>query len=57
VESSRTGDELRLAELLAALSLVAEVGLGQPTERVVRSCLIAMRLGERVGPTRAHGLR
>jgi HD-GYP domain-containing protein (c-di-GMP phosphodiesterase class II) len=41
--------ELRLAELVAALSLGVDLGFGQPMEHVLRQCLIALRLGERVG--------
>lgn len=41
--------EVRLAELLAGLSLVVDLGLGQPVEHVLRQTLIAMRLGESVG--------
>jgi putative nucleotidyltransferase with HDIG domain len=41
--------ELRLPELIAALSLGIDLGLGQPTEHVLRTCLIADRLGERIG--------
>jgi HD-GYP domain-containing protein (c-di-GMP phosphodiesterase class II) len=40
---------VRLAEILAALSLGIDLGFGQPMEHVLRQCLIAMRLGERVG--------
>ncbi|MDQ3940828.1 MAG: HD domain-containing protein, partial [Actinomycetota bacterium] len=40
--------DLRLAELVAALSLATDLGLGQPMEHVLRSCLIALRLGERM---------
>jgi HD-GYP domain-containing protein (c-di-GMP phosphodiesterase class II) len=39
---------LRLAELLAAFSLVTDLGMGQPMEHVLRSWLIAGRLGERL---------
>jgi hypothetical protein len=46
----RAGEsELRLPELIAALSLGIDLGLGQPTEHVLRSCLIASRLAERIG--------
>jgi HD-GYP domain-containing protein (c-di-GMP phosphodiesterase class II) len=38
-----------LAELLAAFSLAIDLGLGQPTEHVLRSWRIAARLGDRVG--------
>ncbi len=40
---------MRRAELLGVLSLGADLGLGQPMEHVLRECLIAMRLGERIG--------
>lgn len=40
---------VRLAHLTAALSLAVDLGTGQPMEHVARSCLLAMRLGERVG--------
>lgn len=39
----------RRAEVLAALSLAIDLGLGQPMEHVLRSSLIASRLAERVG--------
>lgn len=42
-------EELRLAELVAVLSLVSDLGMGRPMEHALRQCLIAMRLGERVG--------
>jgi len=41
--------EVRLAELVAALSLGIDLGFGQPMEHVLRQCLIALRLGERLG--------
>ena len=40
---------LRLAELVAALSLGIDLGFGQPMEHVLRQCLIASRLAERIG--------
>ena len=40
---------MRLAELVAALSLGVDLGFGQPMEHVLRQCLIALRLAERVG--------
>jgi len=46
-EGSETG--ARLAELLAALSLGIDLGLGQPMEHVLRQCRIAMRLCELAG--------
>jgi HD-GYP domain-containing protein (c-di-GMP phosphodiesterase class II) len=38
-----------LAELVAALSLGVDLGFGQPMEHILRQCLIALRLAERVG--------
>jgi HD-GYP domain-containing protein (c-di-GMP phosphodiesterase class II) len=40
---------VRLAELVASLSLGVDLGFGQPMEHVLRQCLIALRLAERVG--------
>ena len=40
---------VRLAELVAALSLGIDLGFGQPMEHVLRQCLIALRLADRVG--------
>ena len=38
-----------LAELIAALSLGVDLGLGQPMEHVLRECMLALGLGERFG--------
>src|SRR5918912_1387721 len=40
---------VRLAELVAALSLGIDLGFGQPMEHVLRQCLIALRIAERLG--------
>jgi hypothetical protein len=40
---------VRLAELVAALSLGVDLGFGQPMEHMLRQCLIALRLAERAG--------
>lgn len=37
------------AEVLAALSVAIDLGLGQPAEHMLRSALIAMRLADRLG--------
>src|SRR4029077_9109897 len=42
-------NEVRLAELVAALSLGVDLGFGQPMEHVLRECMIALRLGDRIG--------
>src|ERR1700751_3347344 len=39
-------DKVRLAELVALLSLGTDLGLGQPMEHMIRACLIALRLAE-----------
>src|SRR5258706_1419138 len=41
--------QMRLAELVAALSLGIDLGFGQPMEHVLRQCMIALRLAECVG--------
>lgn len=40
---------VRLAEIVAALSLGIDLGFSQPMEHVLRQCLIALRIAERVG--------
>ena len=40
---------MRLAELVAALSLGVDLGFGQPMEHVLRECMIALRLADRIG--------
>ena len=39
---------VRLSELMAVLSFSSDLGLGQPMEHVLRSCLIALRLADHV---------
>jgi HD-GYP domain-containing protein (c-di-GMP phosphodiesterase class II)/DNA-binding CsgD family transcriptional regulator len=41
--------EVRLAEIVAALSLGVDLGFGQPMEHVLRECIIALRLADRIG--------
>ncbi len=41
--------QVRLAELVAALSLGIDLGFGQPMEHVLRQCMIALRLAECIG--------
>jgi len=40
---------VRLAELMATLSMATDLAMGQPMEQALRSCLIAVRLGEALG--------
>ncbi len=44
-----TQDNVRLAELVAALSLGVDLGFGQPMEHVLRETIIALRLSEQLG--------
>jgi hypothetical protein len=44
-----TRSRVRLAEVVAALSLGIDLGFGQPMEHVLRQCLIALRMSERLG--------
>jgi len=43
------GGDLRLSEVLAALSYALDITEGQPAGHAVRTCLIGMRLAEEVG--------
>ena len=49
--SDRAGSatQLRLAELVAALSLATDLGMGQPMEFALRATILAVRLGEALG--------
>jgi HD-GYP domain-containing protein (c-di-GMP phosphodiesterase class II) len=49
VPTPASNGRIRLAELVAALSLGIDLGFGQPMEHVLRQCLIALRLAEKVG--------
>src|SRR5215831_959527 len=42
-----------LAELVATLSLAADLGMGRPMERVLRQTVVAMRLGAAAGTDQA----
>jgi HD-GYP domain-containing protein (c-di-GMP phosphodiesterase class II) len=43
------GQQLRLADLLSGLSIVADLGFGLPREEAMRSCLIGTALARRLG--------
>jgi len=43
------GTKTRLSEVVAAIALAADLGLGQPLDHVLRSCVIATRFAERLG--------
>ena len=44
-----TGARVRLAELIAMISLGTDLGMGQSMEHVMRQSVIALRLAERLG--------
>jgi HD-GYP domain-containing protein (c-di-GMP phosphodiesterase class II) len=47
--TSDAGNRVRLAELIAALSLASDLAIGEPMEHALRRCLIAVRLGHALG--------
>ena len=40
---------MQLAEVVAAVGLAADLGLGQPLEHMLRSCVVSVRLAEHLG--------
>lgn len=51
---AHSGDDLgtgplRLAELVAALSLATDLGTGQPFEHALRTCSLSLTLAKRSG--------
>ena len=53
-EPAPAGEAPSRAELLAALSVAIDLGLGQPAEHMLRAALIATRLADRLGLTDAQ---
>lgn len=51
MEATPADDRIRLAELMAALSLATDLGLGQPLEHELGVCLSALELAQRLGCT------
>ena len=49
MSAPRTVARVRLAELIAMISLGTDLGMGQPMEHVLRQSLIALRLAEQLG--------
>jgi hypothetical protein len=47
--SSSSSSSIRLAEILASLSLATDLGIAQPLEHALRSAVIAMRVAEQLG--------
>jgi hypothetical protein len=52
-DSSTNAPPLRLAELMAALSLATDLGMGHPMEYAMTTCIVAVRLGEAAGLSEA----
>jgi HD-GYP domain-containing protein (c-di-GMP phosphodiesterase class II)/DNA-binding CsgD family transcriptional regulator len=50
----RRGGCFRLAELMASLSLATDLGMGQPMEHALRTCVVAMRIGALAGLRQAE---
>ncbi|GAC1695548.1 MAG: 3'3'-cGAMP-specific phosphodiesterase [Ktedonobacteraceae bacterium] len=48
-EQQQVTSTLRLAELMAALSLATDLGMGQPMEYALCVCILSVRLGEALG--------
>jgi len=46
---SMPGEQIRLADLLAALSVATDLGNGQEPEKAIRACLVATELARRMG--------
>ncbi len=49
LETSESAEQVRTAEVIAALSLATDLSIGVPLEHGLHSTLFAMRLGERLG--------
>ena len=49
MEAVRSDDQIRVAEVLASLSLATDLGLGQPLEHELGVCLSALELADRLG--------
>jgi hypothetical protein len=43
------GERVRLADLLAAVSVATDLGMGQEPEKAIRACLVATALARRMG--------
>jgi HD-GYP domain-containing protein (c-di-GMP phosphodiesterase class II) len=48
-DDSDRSSGVRLAELMAALSIATDLGMGQPMEHAMMSCVVAVRIGELAG--------
>src|SRR5215472_9840839 len=41
--------QVRLAEVVCAISMATDLGTGVPLEHAARTCLLSLRLGRRIG--------
>jgi HD-GYP domain-containing protein (c-di-GMP phosphodiesterase class II)/DNA-binding CsgD family transcriptional regulator len=48
------GERVRLADLLAAVSVATDLGMGQEPEKAIRACLVATALARRMGTPEAE---
>jgi HD-GYP domain-containing protein (c-di-GMP phosphodiesterase class II) len=48
-ELPQANSKIRLSELIAALSIATDFGMGQPVEYALSTCILAVRLGESLG--------
>src|SRR5689334_22816730 len=44
--AGRSGPRIRVAEVVAALSLATDLGMGQPMQFAMRTCLLAVRVAQ-----------
>jgi hypothetical protein len=44
--TARSDDRVRLSELVALMSLGADLGLGQPMEHALHQCLLSLRMAD-----------
>jgi len=49
MNATKVSSGIRLAELMSALSIATDLGMGQPLEFALQACLVAVRLGEKLG--------
>jgi len=49
IVGSDSTTDVRLAEVLAVLSIATDLGMGQPIEFALQSCVLALRLAEQLG--------
>lgn len=53
-EQRKPNSGIRLSELIAALSIATDFGMGQPVEYALSTCILAVRLGDSLGLTESE---